>query len=59
MNGRQQLDKIINHTFFNHKGFIVERIIGGFKIMGKSVFTMEQVDKVIDDALTSLKNSIK
>lgn len=59
MNARQTLDKIINHTFFNHKGFIVERIVGGFKILGKQCLTMKDVEVVIEDALANLKNSIK
>lgn len=59
LTSKYTLDKIIKQTFFNHKGFIVERMVEGFKILGKQCLTMSEVDLIIDNALGALKNSLK
>ena len=43
----------------NYRNVLVEKVIGGFKVMGKIVTTPQQVDQEIDNSLRSLEKSIK
>ena len=45
--------------FAVYRGCIVEKLIGSFRIFGKDVKTIGEVDKLIDEALKSLEKSIK
>jgi hypothetical protein len=45
--------------FFNRKGVIVERLCGGFRVLGKKCLTIEQVDDVIEESKINLQKSIK
>lgn len=45
--------------FFNYKGLIIEKQIGGYLCLGKKCLTIEQVDDVIEESKTSLGKSIK
>ena len=42
----------------NYKGVLVEKIIGGYKVLGKTVIRPEEVDDIINQAGESLRNSI-
>lgn len=44
---------------FNHRGCIVTPLIGGYEVFNKKATTMEQVDKIIDESLNHLQNSLK
>lgn len=41
-----------------YKGCIVEKIIGGYKILGHKVNTPQEIDKIILEAGKSLEKSI-
>lgn len=43
----------------NYKGHLLERIIGGYKILGSIAITPDEVDKKIESVNKSLNNSIK
>jgi hypothetical protein len=47
----------MNCSFY--RGFALEKLIGGWRIMGKIVTTKEDVDQLIDEALKNLGKSIK
>ncbi len=51
------LNKVIPIT--NYRGFICEKIIGGYRILGKKVSTPEEVDIEINNSLKNLEKSIK
>jgi hypothetical protein len=42
----------------NYRGFVLTRLIGGYEIMGHKVKTPQEVDKVIEQAYSSLEKSI-
>lgn len=42
-----------------YRGVLVTKLIGGYKVLNKTVVSAEWVDGVIDGALDGLKNSIK
>lgn len=42
-----------------YKGVIVERLIGGFRLLNKTVKSAAMVDQIIDGAMESLSNSTK
>lgn len=43
----------------NYRGCIVERVHNGFKVLGQTVRTQEEVNKVIDDVrYKKLKDSV-
>jgi len=44
--------------FFNRKGVIIERLCGGFRVLGKKCLTLEQVDEVIEESKISLGKSV-
>ncbi len=41
-----------------YRGIILERLIGGYKLFGKTCITEKEVDEIIDASLVSLENSI-
>lgn len=43
----------------NYRGCLVEKFTGGFLILGIPVTSMEQVDKIIDNSLQTISNSLK
>ncbi len=51
-----ELDKLFGQR--NYKGVIVERIIGGYRVLDSNVKTPQEVDQVLDQAAQHLKNSI-
>lgn len=44
---------------FNHRGCIVTPLIGGYEVFNNKATTMEEVDKIIDESLNHLQNSLK
>lgn len=58
----QDLDKsfstIVSETFFNYKGVVVERLVGGFRIFSHKVRTMDEVDEIINNSQKSITKSI-
>lgn len=42
-----------------YRGVVVEKMIGGYRVLNKKVHTMKQVDDAIDNAANNLQNSIK
>ena len=56
MNYRNELNKVV--PVFNYRNVLVEKIIGGFMVMGKKCKTMEQVDDIIDESLRTVGKSI-
>jgi hypothetical protein len=55
----ESFDRVISDTFFTHRGCVVEKLIGGFRIFHHKVKTIEEVDKIIDDNKQFISNSIK
>ena len=56
MNYQNELNKVV--PVFNYRNCLIEKIIGGFMVMGKKCKTMEQVDDVIDESLRTVGKSI-
>ena len=56
MNYRNELNKVV--PVFNYRNVLVEKIIGGFMVMGKKVTSMDDVDDVIDESLRIVGKSI-
>jgi len=56
----QELTKILFDAVGQgvYRGVIIKQLIGGYEVFGKGVRTKKEVDKVIDEALTSLDKSI-
>lgn len=50
------LNKVI--PVFVYRGVLIEKIIGGFMVMGKKVKSMDDVDDVIDESLRTVGKSI-
>ncbi len=57
MNYRNDLNKVV--PVFNYRNVLVEKIIGGFMVMGKKVTSMNDVDDLIDESLRTVGKSIK
>ena len=53
------LNKVMGETFFIYKGTIVEKLIGGFKVLSQKVKTMEEVDEVIKKGYGVIEKSIR
>ncbi len=51
------LNKVIPITVY--RGTLCEKLIGGFRVLGQTVSTPEQVDEVINNSLKNLENSLK
>lgn len=43
----------------NYRGCVVEKIIGGYKVLGKNVSTEQEVDELINQSLEYINKSIK
>lgn len=43
----------------NYKGCLVEKAIGGYMVLGEVVKTAADVDRKINEAIISIKNSLK
>ena len=56
MNHTDNLKKVI--PVFNYRNVLVEKIIGGFMVMGKKVKSMDDVDDVIDESIRTVGKSI-
>ena len=56
MNYRNELNKVV--PVFNYRSCLIEKIIGGFMVMGKKVKSMDDVDDVIDESLRTVGKSI-
>lgn len=58
-----ELTTLLNKVMGTHKavyrGVIVRQLIGGFEVFGKECKTTEDVDKLIDESLKNLENSLK
>ena len=50
------LNKVI--PVFVYRGVLIEKIIGGFMVMGKKVKSMDDVDDVIDESIRTVGKSI-
>ena len=57
MNYRNELNKVV--PVFNYRNCLIEKIIGGFMVMGKKVKSMDDVDDLIDESLRTVGKSIK
>lgn len=53
------LNKVMGETFFIYKGTIVEKLIGGFKVLSQKVKSMEEVDEVIKKGYGVIEKSIR
>ena len=42
-----------------HRGVLVEKLIGGYKVFGRKFLKADDVDKAIDQAQQSIQKSIK
>ena len=56
MNYQKELSKVV--PIFQYRNVLVEKIIGGFMVMGKKCKTMEQGDDLIDESLRTVGKSI-
>ena len=56
MNYQKELSKVV--PIFQYRNVLVEKVIGGFMVMGKKCKTMEQVDDLIDESLRTVGKSI-
>lgn len=58
---KHYLDKILRDVvpIGVYRGVLVEKLIGGWKVFGQTVVSAEEVDRVIDESLKGLKNSLK
>ena len=52
MNYQKELSKVV--PIFQYRNVLVEKIIGGFMVMGKKVKSMDDVDDVIDESLRTV-----
>lgn len=56
---------VLNNTIWGippitmYRGVLIEKYIGGFKVLNKVVTTPEDVDKIIEQAAKELNKSIK
>ena len=55
----ESFDRVISDTFFVHRGCVVEKMIGGFRIFSHKVKTIEEVDGIIDESKKFISDSIK
>lgn len=42
----------------NHRGILLEKMCGGYRVFGKVVKTLEEADEVIDQSCSILSESI-
>ena len=53
------LNKVMGENYFQYKGVLVERMIGGFRVLNNKVKTMEEVDEVIKKGYGVIEKSIR
>ena len=53
------LNKVMCENYFQYKGVLVERMIGGFRVLNNKVKTMEEVDEVIKKGYGVIEKSIR
>ena len=53
------LNKVMGETFFIYKNVTVEKLVGGFKVLGQNVKSMEEVDEVIKKGYGVIEKSIR
>ena len=55
----KSLKKVMDETYFIHRGTIIEVLVGGYRVLSQKVTTMEQVDEVINRGYGVIEKSIK
>lgn len=55
----ESFKKLVNDCFQRVDGVLVEKTLYGYRVFGKEVYTMEQVQEIISEARGSLNKSIK
>ena len=53
------LNKVMGENYSQYKGVLVERMIGGFRVLNNKVKTMEEVDEVIKKGYGVIEKSIR
>lgn len=52
-------NKVMVDNFFVHKGVVIERLVGGFRVLSQKVRTLDEVDAVINGTYKIVNDSIK
>lgn len=55
----KSLEKVMTEDIFIHRGVIIQRLIGGYRVLSHKVKSMDDVDKIIDDSQKTISDSIK
>lgn len=53
------LNKVMGENYFQYKGVLVERMIGGFRVLNNKVKTMEEVKEIIKRGYGVIEKSIR
>lgn len=53
------LNKVMDETYFVYRGCILRKLIGGYEIFSKKYRNFNEIDDVIDNSLNNIKNSLK
>ena len=56
---KETFSTIVSETFFTYRGVIVERLVGGYRVLNKKVRSIEEVDDVIDQSKKNISESIQ
>lgn len=60
-NNTHELEELLNAVIpiKVYRGVITEKLVGGYRVLGKIVTSPFEVDMVIDESLKNLENSLK
>ena len=53
------LNKVMGENYFNYRGKLVMKLIGGYRWNNKDFNSKEELDQAIDDAEMALEKSIQ
>lgn len=56
---KESFSTIVSETFFTYRGVIVERLVGGYRVLNKKVKSIQEVDDVIDQSKKIISESTK
>jgi len=60
MDSKHELEKVNWGVMgiYNYKGTLIEKLIGGYRVLGRTCNTPDEVDEIIREACSSLSESI-